>query len=162
MAWDAFRLEFPNTSYYDTAFNHYKNFYSTLQNPHVVRNEIIGYAEYHERIQNLNQRENQQEKDMIESWEIELKYLLTKTMRNDEQERVALLCNKILPTKVIDEMFTSIEILIRNIYGAAAISTFIPRLVRALKPGSPEMKRLSISLDLEYSLEAMKKISENA
>jgi hypothetical protein len=173
MSWEKFRLEFPQTSYYDDAFSYYQNFYGTLQNIQILRHEIVGYAEFQKRIDESEQNHEHFKKtfpwfeqytenldDRLPALEEELKTLLAKKMNNDEQERVASLCNTILHFKVTDDMFVAVEILIRNVYGAALIESFIQKLVKALPSGSKEIKRLSISLDLEYSLEAMKKISE--
>jgi hypothetical protein len=168
MSWELFRKEFPNTKHYDNAFSHYLQFYGNMPDFSVIKQEIQGYAEFHQRAEEIENKRCSLERFghslvdyRLPALERELNLLLSKQMTNEEQDRVVILCHTIILFKVTDDMYRAVEILIRNVHGAVGIESFIDRLVKTLPPGSEGLKRLSISLDLEYSLEAMKKIAES-
>jgi hypothetical protein len=134
--WSSFRREFPNTPKYDQAFAFYEHFYKDMLNPHIISHHIENYAQtnlYEDGRLVYPPPKTRFAEMQVSDMEQELKYLIQlPSMTNEHQERIVLLCNKILQHKVTPDMFTAVEILIRNTYGAAALEAFIPRLVKEL------------------------------
>lgn len=166
--WSEFRTLFPNTTYYDDAFSYYENFYGSLKVSQSLKDEIKGYAEFHERLDQSEQEQISLKTPSIDSYiesldtrlprlELQLSLLLGQPLSNDDEEHVVVLLEQIIPFRIPEIVFDAVEILIRSQYGSKCLEPLIPKLMKLLS--KQQLKRLATSLDLEYSLDTIKSIN---